>query len=263
MRENSIYRKKHEAAVASIARRSKVIEKQEDGLVLVETPYGCYWKPAGMDLYSPLAEREIGLYTSGDHGVRKGDIVIDCGANVGVFVAEALERDAATVVAVEPSPRNIECLNRNFKREIASGRVVIVDRGVWDRQDTLRFSVSGNSVRDSFVMADGDPMQTLQLRVTTIDALCADLGLARVDFIKMDIEGAEQRALAGAHQTLVRYRPRLSIAAYHKADDFVKIPQIVRSVWPDCRIVEGPCKSTFGHVQPETLYFCAADSLTA
>ena len=255
LRENAEYRRKHQTAMASIRARSRVVEKTPTGLVLVETPFGAYWIPDGMDLFSPLAERAIDLYTSADHAVQPDDIVLDCGANVGVFVTEALERGAATVVAIEPSPLNLECLRRNFETEIASGRVILVDRGVWDKDETLRFAVSRNSVRDSFVLDAGDAIQTLELRVTTIDTLCRELSLARVDFIKMDIEGAEQPALAGAQATLARHRPRLSLASYHKADDFEQIPRVVRRAWPGYKVVEGPCKSTFGHVQPETLYF--------
>lgn len=256
LRENSAYRRKHSQAMASISARSRVVKRDPTDFVLIDTPHGPYWTPAGMDLFSVLAECAVGLYSSG-HGLREGDIVLDCGANVGVFVREALVAGAATVVALEPSPLNVECLRRNFASEIAAGRVVVVDRGVWHHEETLRFSVSKNSLRDSFVLGDAGRHggKTLELRVTTIDDVRRTLGLARVDFIKMDIEGAEQEALAGAQQTLARDHPRMSIAAYHKADDVTAIPAVVRRAWPDCQIACGPCKSTFGRVQPETLYF--------
>jgi hypothetical protein len=41
------------------------------------------------------------------------------------------------VVAIEPSPANLECLRRNMSREIASGRVIVYPKGVWDREDVL------------------------------------------------------------------------------------------------------------------------------
>ena len=70
LRENSAYRRKHEASMASIAARSRVAARDPRGLVSIDTPYGNYWTPAGMDLFSPLAERAIDLYTSDDHGVQ-------------------------------------------------------------------------------------------------------------------------------------------------------------------------------------------------
>jgi hypothetical protein len=48
--------------------------------------------------------------------------------------------------------------------------------------------------------------------------------LDRIDFIKLDIEGAELQALKGAEQTLRRHRPRLVIALYHDARDWADIP---------------------------------------
>ena len=52
----------------------------------------------------------------------------------------------------------------------------------------------------------------------------------RVDFIKLDIEGAELRTLKGAEHTLNRFRPSLAISLYHSLDDFVAIPAFLRNL---------------------------------
>ena len=80
----------------------------------------------------------------------------------------------------------------------------------------------------------------MQVPLTTIDKIVAELGLPRVDFIKMDIEGAEANALAGARDTLTRFKPRLAIAAEHKPDDEVDIPRAVRSLRADYQMECGP-----------------------
>ena len=49
----------------------------------------------------------------------------------------------------------------------------------------------------------------------------------------MDIEGAEQRALLGARQTIQRFRPRMALASYHLADDVEMIPQLVEQARDD------------------------------
>jgi hypothetical protein len=59
------------------------------------------------------------------------------------------------------------------------------------------------------------------------------LKLPRVDFIKMDIEGAEQKALHGARQVLIRYQPRLAISSYHLKGDPAAICSIVWQAHPD------------------------------
>ena len=64
----------------------------------------------------------------------------------------------------------------------------------------------------------------------TLDGL---LGSERVTFIKMDIEGAEVEALKGAKEIIQRDRPKLAISAYHRAEDIVNIPILVKEFVPD------------------------------
>jgi len=73
----------------------------------------------------------------------------------------------------------------------------------------------------------------IEIKTITIDDFVQRFSLARVDFIKMDIEGAESHALTGASDSIRRFRPRLAISAYHSLDDLVelasKISEIERS----------------------------------
>jgi hypothetical protein len=97
---------------------------------------------------------------------------------------------------------------------------------------------------------DGD----LRVPLTTIDTLAEEFGLNRVDFIKMDIEGAEVAALMGAEGTLAKQRPRLALAGYHNQEDSETIPAVVWAAWPGYRVQHGPCYHP-GLVRPETLFF--------
>src|SRR5262249_51788371 len=85
---------------------SKVVEKDPAGYHLVETPRGKWWIPQGNDYVLPfnLAEQAREIYGSGEHGVRPGDIALDCGANVGVWTRVALDSGAKLVVGFEPAP---------------------------------------------------------------------------------------------------------------------------------------------------------------
>jgi hypothetical protein len=65
------------------------------------------------------------------------------------------------------------------------------------------------------------------------------LGLDRVDFVKMDIEGAERHALAGASEMIARHRPRMAICVYHLSDDPQVIPAAVLKAIRDYRILRG------------------------
>jgi FkbM family methyltransferase len=151
--------------------------------------------------------------------------VFNCGANVGVFTRTALNRGAWLVVAIEPAPNTVECLRRNFSREVTEGRVIVVPKGVWDHPDVLELALGddGNSTGDSFVFARNEKKK-VKVPLTTIDILANEMRLSRVDFIKMDIEGAELRALHGSEDTLRKFKPDLAISLYHKEDDFITIP---------------------------------------
>ena len=241
-----------------ILRASKVVEKDPAGYHLVATPHGPWWIPEGNDFVLPfnLAEQAREIYGSGEYAVKPGDTVLDCGANVGVWTRTALDRGAKLVVAFEPAPENIESYRRNFRNEIAAGRVVLVRKGVWDKDDVLLLKRDPhNSAADSFIMlADGTP--GVQAPLTTIDKVVTEMKLERVDYIKMDIEGAETRALAGSRETVAKFHPRLSMATEHSPEDGVRIPEAVHNLWPGYRMTCGPCLETKdGHVRPDVLYF--------
>jgi FkbM family methyltransferase len=240
-----------------ILEASKLLRK-EGGFHLWQTPDGEYWIPSGSDYVLPfnLAEQARQIYGTGARSVQKNDIVLDCGANVGVFVRDALKRGASKVVAIEPAPENIECLRRNFAREVAAGTVIVYPKGVWDKDDVLTLNVDpNNSAADSFLIKREGSKAVAEVPLTTIDKLTAELGLPRVDYIKMDIEGAEPNALIGARQTIVRFKPRLSLSAYHAPDHPERIPALVRAADSTYKMECGPCTEVEGRIRPDILYF--------
>jgi len=231
---------------------------EKDGLELWDTPKGQYWIPKGNRYVLPfnLAEMESHIYGSGQHFVQAGDIVLDCGASDGDFSHEALNAGAKLVVAIEISPASVECLRRNLATEIAQGRAIVYPKGVWNKDDSLPLNVADdNFAANSVVMHAPGAHATFMAPLTTIDKIVGELALPRVDFIKMDIEGAEVNALQGARETVRRFRPRLAIATEHKPDDEVAIPAAVRSIRSDYQAECGYCAQANGHIRPEAMYF--------
>jgi FkbM family methyltransferase len=195
--------------------------------------------------------------TNSTEGVKPGDIVVDCGAHVGAFTSQALSRGAAKVIAIEPAPDNAFCLEQNFAAEIAGRQVVVIKKGVWSSEGTLDLSLSTlNSGANSFVQHGRGG--SLQVPVTTIDRLVADLRLQRVDYIKMDIEGAEREALRGGLETIGRWHPVLMLEMYHRSDDCAVLPDIVLSAFRGYHRVCGPCEmlpSDSRRLIPHVVYF--------
>jgi FkbM family methyltransferase len=250
-----------EAFHLRIEKASHVV-KSEAGLDLWETPRGSYWFPSnregGEALFTVLAEREQDVYSV---HIRPGDVVLDCGANIGTYTQQALSQGAGHVVAVEPEPRVLECLRRNLAAEIAAGKVTVVAKGVWDREQVLEMAVDDGSLASSVV----DAVEHLQHRVgkvtvdlVTIDKLAADLKLERLDLIKMNIEGAERQALAGAQSTLERFRPRIAVIVGHLPDDPVVIPALIEKSHVPYRRQFIRCRDRGLDLQPEIMVFEAS-----
>jgi len=236
---------------------SKIVQSDPAGYQLWETPKGRWWIPQGAEYVLPfnLAEQELDIYGTGIQAVHQGDVVLDCGGNIGVFTRKALDHGASKVIAIEPAPENLECLRRNFAAEISSGRVVVYAKGVWDKDDFLEMNVDPhNSAADSFII-QREGSHKIRLPLTTIDKLAAELSLPRVDYVKMDIEGAEPNALVGGRETIKRWKPRMSISAYHQEDHPVRIPAVIRDIRSDYRMECGPCAESNGRIRPDILYF--------
>ena len=236
------------------------IVRTDGSLSLVRTPYGELWMPTRDIGAAPelFLDQQDEIYQPPGQGVRPGDTVLDCGANIGVYTKFALSKGAARVVAIDLSPEVIECLRRNFTREIAAGSVTIYPKGVWDTETSLELNAPDEmSSMASTVSADlkrGRPAG-VSVPVTTIDKLVDELSLTRVDFIKMDIEGAEAHALLGARSTLERFKPRLAIALEHRPDDPDTLPQLIAAQWPFYRTSLSRCSIRgVAHIQPYVMY---------
>lgn len=150
-----------------------------------------------------------------------GDCVIDAGACYGdTALAFAASVGAqGRVHAFEIDPPSLQIIRHN----------VALNPGLSTRI-TLREQALGDVVAQRFMHGSGPGAVVLDhpggypVSMTTLDTYVEQAGIERVDFIKMDIEGAELGALQGAASTLARFKPRLAISLYHRPDDLLRIP---------------------------------------
>ncbi len=182
--------------------------------------------------------------------VRQGDVVLDVGAHLGTFARYALQRGARLVIGVEPDPRNATCLKQTFHEEIRQGTFRLIEAAASDSEGTITLLQHPDSSMSRVVDRNlrdwetrvfrpwkklGAEPQSITVPAHTLDTMVADLGVERVDFIKMDIEGAERLALAGARKILERFAPRMVLCIYHREDDPVVLPQLARELQPRYR----------------------------
>jgi FkbM family methyltransferase len=154
-----------------------------------------------------------------------GDVILDGGACWGdttlYFARKTGER--GKVFAFEFVPDNLALLQRNMEENTCcAGPVEVARLALWDRSgEKLWFDPSGPGTR----------LDTGKFSVdsVSIDDFARSRDV-RVDFIKLDIEGAELKALMGAEQTLRKYKPKLAVALYHKPEDLFTIADYVEGL---------------------------------
>ncbi|PMP70800.1 MAG: hypothetical protein C0176_00285 [Mesoaciditoga sp.] len=156
-----------------------------------------------------------------------GDIVLDVGVYVGdtSFWFRKYVGENGKVYAFEPSSYNFKILEENVKQNKVKN-IFPRKMALSDKETIL--SLKGTGVGGALSLT-GDE----KVKVTTIDKFVEDQKIDCVDFIKMDIEGAELGALKGGENTIKKFKPKLAICVYHKGEDLITIPEYIKSLNKD------------------------------
>jgi FkbM family methyltransferase len=137
--------------------------------------------------------------------LRPGMVVVDVGANIGLFsaVAASIVGRTGRVVAVEPEARNCAFIHRTLQRN-GFTQVEVVQAAVAARCGAGELFLNEENKADHRIFAAGsrDPRRSVAVELLTLDELVARQGLPRVDVLKMDIQGAEGAAFEGMPQVL-------------------------------------------------------------
>lgn len=115
------------------------------------------------------------------------------------------------VVAIEPEPANFEALKRNTE---GLSNVITINKAIWDKKGKKRLYIAEKGIDEHSLISSVDK-NWAGVETDTIDNIIKAQGLKGVDFLKMDVEGAEIEALKGANDTLRKTRI-VVIAGYHK-----------------------------------------------
>lgn len=147
----------------------------------------------------------------------KDIVFLDGGGYVGDTAKEVIKNypDFKKLYLIEPNLLHINIAKREF--------------GHLKNIEFIQCGLSNKKVQndaDESLNNNANHYNQEQLNLNTIDNIVNE----KVDFIKMDIEGAEQDAIEGAVNTIKKYNPILAICLYHKAEDWYKIPQKVLEI---------------------------------
>ena len=119
------------------------------------------------------------------------------------------------------------CLDNNIQKKI-----MLFNKGVWDEK--TKFQIEGKNDGSSKIIFEQEENNfTKYQEVDSIDNLLLD---KEITYIKMDIEGAELKALKGAKGLIIKNKPKLAISIYHKVEDIWAIPLYIKSIEPSYKI---------------------------
>ena len=133
--------------------------------------------------------------------IKPGMTVLEIGANIGFFTLlfSRLAGKTGRVIAFEPDPGNFRLLEKNVKVN-DRGNVLCVRKAVSDKAGAERLFRSEEHHGDHRTFDSADGREAVEIEAVAIDGFLPPG--STVDFIKMDIQGAEYSALAGMESTL-------------------------------------------------------------
>ena len=193
------------------------------------------------DIFGDYRLLSEGPYLYGGCIPEQGDIVLDCGTNLGLFSVNAAYRNCK-VYSFEPTKRLYEQLGEYKK--IYGDAIEPVNVALSDKDGIVKFSMSdkwdvANTIvfeEDNSVVDEDIHYEIVEVECMTVDSFVKKNNLSSVDYIKADIEGAERYMLMGARETLKKFAPKLSICTYHFPDDPEVLEKIILDANPRYKI---------------------------
>jgi FkbM family methyltransferase len=173
------------------------------------------------------------LYNQYEHGevrLEADDVIVDAGAFIGdtaVYFHHKLG-GRCKVHSFELLDENLALLQHNLERNGVPDDAVVLNKMALSDTTGREILVSGGRAQ-SAASIFGSQTRGERVQTVSLDDYVVAMDLQRLDFIKMDIEGAEAMALAGAQHTIRRFQPKLAICLYHKWDDVFTLPRLIHA----------------------------------
>jgi len=177
-------------------------------------------KYAETTTYHEIYNRED--YIKGDCRINPGDVVVDCGGNIGLFSSFAIDMGASRVLSFEPFPNNFQI---NKKNNID---VEVFDLAVSNKSDEiieLLYTHTGNgghSIMDSELTRDPGHFEhkNIFVKTITLDDIIARNFIDHIDFLKVDTEGAELMIFEGLSDENLDKIKSISLEYHHNVFNY-------------------------------------------
>jgi FkbM family methyltransferase len=166
------------------------------------------------DVYTSMVDHEEDIVEQ--FSPKTGDIVIDVGAAFGFYAIMASKRvgQQGKVIAIEPQPDSFGMLNRNIKLNKLAN-IVTLNYAVSSGKTKVKLYSSYSTIAERA----GQGLQSyVEVSADTLDNLLRQVGIDEVNWIKVDVEGAELDVLKGAVGILSRSRDIALLVEVHGPD---------------------------------------------
>ncbi len=178
-----------------------------------------------------LFESSVFLYRHGLQNLKhKANVGSKAIIDAGCFVCDSAlifrdEFPSAPIYGFEPLKSNYDLCLKTIELNRLNN-IIVENLGLGDKIEVQKMKTFDTNLKniESTICDDGD----VEIRCTTLDDYVAR-NQVEVGLIKTDVEGFEQRLLAGAEKTIKAQRPTLLISIYHNYDDFYKIKPLIES----------------------------------
>ncbi len=152
--------------------------------------------------------------------VNPGDVVIDVGAHIGLLstiIAKKIQQ-TGRVYSFEPTPSTFHLLNKTIKINHIEKIVIPIKAAVSDTNSKTRFYVTDIEAHNSNSLVDNKrdyaKETSVEVDLISIDSFIEQKNIKKINFIKIDAEGAEFSVLKGAKKTIETFHPLIILALH-------------------------------------------------
>ena len=165
-----------------------------------------------------------------DCKIKKDDFVIDaggCWADTALIFSSTVG-EKGKIFSFEFFEDNLNIFKKNisYNKELAT-RIILTEQPLYDKSNKTLYL--NHACADITTLTEKENKEQQYITIS-IDDFIKDKKIKKLDFIKMDVEGSELKVLQGAKNSLIKYKPKLAIASYHRYDDYYKIPKFLNEL---------------------------------
>lgn len=162
-------------------------------------------------------------YTKNEFDIKEGDIVVDIGANVGIFSTYiAINKKNLKVFAYEPNHKNFEYLKKNIEQNNLQGKIKVFNFAITDKLGKIKLYLhdrgsGGHSIYKKLVSSKNGYF--VEVKSISLKDIFTSNKLNKIDFLKIDCEGAEYKILFNTPKKFLKNIKKISLE-YHQINGF-------------------------------------------